>query len=394
MPSFKIGSRTVGDGAPVYFIADISANHDGSLSRAKRLIRLAAQAGANGAKFQHFRAEKIVSDAGFRSLGAQLSHQANWRKSVYEVYNDASLPWEWTPELKACCAQERIDFFSTPYDFEAANMLDPYVEVYKIGSGDITWLELLTHIASKRKPVILSTGASDMREVRAAVSAIRAINPQIAILQCNTNYTGQSDSLNHIHLNVLRSYATEFHHAVLGLSDHTAGHTTVLGAVALGAKVIEKHFTDDVSREGPDHPFSMTPKTWAEMVTRTRELERALGSANKCVAENEKETVILQRRCLRAAADLAPGKRIERSDIEVLRPASVDAISPCKIEEVIGRSVHAHIRKGQHLRWDMFEPVESAHRSTLHHLSRDDERRVAFNDNISIRVSGKATIHE
>jgi len=361
MPSFKIGERAVGDEYAVYFIADIAANHDGSLARAKQLIYLAANAGADAAKFQHFRASKIVSDLGFRELGAQQSHQAKWRKSVYEVYDEASLPWEWTLELKACCRDTGIDFLSTPYDFEAANMLDDYVEAYKIGSGDIAWLEMLKHIAEKKKPVILSTGASTMAEVRRSVDAVSTINPAIALLQCNTNYTGAADSFGHVHLNVLQTYRSSFPGIILGLSDHTPGHATVLGAVALGAKIIEKHFTDDGTREGPDHGFSMTPKTWREMVDRTRELERALGSSEKFVVENEKETVVLQRRCLRAARDLRVGERLERCDVDVLRPAPCDAIFPYEIDRVIGRRLLVPMRKGEQFRWTALETVPISH---------------------------------
>lgn len=361
MPSFKIGERAVGDGHPVYFIADIAANHDGVLAQAKQLIYLAAEAGANAAKFQHFRASKIVSDFGFRELGAQQSHQAKWRKSVYEVYEQASLPWDWTPELKACCNEAGVDFLSTPYDFEAVNMLDSYVDGYKVGSGDITWVEILKHIAEKKKPMIISTGASTMLEVRRAVDAVATVNTSLALLQCNTNYTGAVESFDHIHLRVLQTYRSLFPQAVLGLSDHTPGHATVLGAVALGAKIFEKHFTDDVTREGPDHGFSMTPRAWWEMVERTRDLERALGSAEKFVAGNEKETVVLQRRCLRAARDLRAGERIERCDVDVLRPAPSNAIFPHEIDQVIGRRLLVPVGKGEQFRREALEEVPVSH---------------------------------
>lgn len=357
MPSFKIGERLVGDRHPVYFIADIAANHDGSLDRARRLIHLAAEAGADAAKFQHFRASKIVSDFGFRELGSQQSHQATWRKSVYEVYEEASLPWEWTPELKACCLEAGIDFLSTPYDFEAANMLNGYVEAYKIGSGDITWLEMVKHIAEKKKPVILSTGASTMAEVQRAVDAVSSVTPSVALLQCNTNYTGTVDTFDHIHLKVLETYHTSFGQAVLGLSDHTPGHATVLGAVALGARIIEKHFTDDITREGPDHNFSMTPESWRQMVERTGELERALGSPEKVVTGNEKGTVVLQRRCLRAARNLHAGERVERYDIDVLRPAPLGAIFPYEIDQVVGRRLLVPMSKDEQFTWAALENV-------------------------------------
>ncbi|MGC1107212.1 MAG: N-acetylneuraminate synthase family protein [Candidatus Acidiferrales bacterium] len=385
MPSFRIGERTVGDGHAVYFIADIAANHDGSFERAKRLIRLAAEAGADGAKFQHFRAPKIASDIGFRALGAQLSHQAKWRKPVFDVYDEASLPWEWTGELKACCDEEGVDFLSTPYDFEAANMLDNYVQVYKIGSGDITWPEMLEHVARKNKPVILSTGASNMADVRRAVDVLQGINPRLALLQCNTNYAGKIDSLDHIHLNVLRTYRALFPEAVLGLSDHTPGHATVLGAVAFGARIIEKHFTDEATRDGPDHAFSLTPETWREMVERTRELERALGSAEKFVAGNESETVVLQRRCLRAARDLRAGERIERSDVDVLRPAPHDAIFPYEIDRVIGRRLLPAMSKGDQFRWAALESVTVSHGAGEEYTPAEHASRDAVGDDLPNR---------
>ncbi|HEV2489260.1 MAG TPA: N-acetylneuraminate synthase family protein [Candidatus Acidoferrales bacterium] len=351
MPSFKIGNRTVGDENPAYFIADIAANHDGQLARALKLIRLAKQAGAEAAKFQHFRAPKIVSDYGFRSLGRQISHQAKWSKSVYEVYKSASLPWEWTKELKECCDEEGIEFLSTPYDFDAVDMLDSYVPAFKIGSGDISWPEMLQCVAEKQKPVILSTGASDIQDVRRAVQTVTSINPRLALLQCNTNYTGSSVSFHHVHLNVLRAYQGFFPSVVIELSDHTPGHAAVLGAVALGGRIVEKHFTDDTSRVGPDHHFAMTPDSWREMVERTRELEHALGSSEKRVADNEQETIVIQRRCLRAARNLAAGTKLCRCDIEVLRPAPCDAIFPYEMDKVIGRRVRFSMERGEQFTW-------------------------------------------
>ncbi len=277
----KIADRLIGENHPTYFVADIAANHDGSLERAKLLIRLAKEAGADAAKFQNFRAPKIVSDYGFRQMRGQVSHQASWKKSVFEVYQDASIPFEWTPILKEECDKVGIHYFSSPYDFEATDFLDPYVPAYKIGSGDITWLEEVERIARKGKPVLLATGASDIGEAQKAVRLILSINPQLVLMQCNTNYTASLENFNHIHLRVLETYRTMFPQVILGLSDHTPGHATVLGAVALGARVIEKHFTDDNNREGPDHKFAMNPQSWADMVENTRQLERALGSPDK-----------------------------------------------------------------------------------------------------------------
>lgn len=347
----QISTNTISVNHPTYFIADISANHDGDLERAKLLIRLAKEAGADAAKFQNFRAEKIVSDFGFRNMGEQVSHQSTWKKSVFEVYQDASIPFNWTPVLKAECDQVGIDYFSSPYDFEAVDMLNPYVPAHKIGSGDITWLEMLEHIAHTGKPIILSTGASDIGDVQRAIHTILKINPQLVVMQCNTNYTASPENFDSIHLRVLDTYRVMFPEVILGLSDHTFGYATVLGAVALGARVIEKHFTDDNNRVGPDHPFSMTPQTWSEMVMRTRELERALGSADKQIAENERDTVIVQRRCLRAARLIQAGEVIQREMIDVLRPASPGAIMPFEIEAVIGAKAAHDLPAGCDLRW-------------------------------------------
>ena len=318
----KIGSKTLGAEHPTYFIADIAANHDGNLDRALELMTLAASAGADAAKFQHFRADHIVSDKGFRELGGQQSHQSSWSKSVYEVYQDASLPWEWTKPLADHAKAIGIDFFTSPYDIEAIDFVDEFVPAYKIGSGDITWLEAIDHIASKGKPVILATGAATLEEVDNAVATIARHGVAYSVMQCNTNYTGVSENMNHIHLNVLNTYRERYPDALLGLSDHTHGDVTVLGAVALGARVVEKHFTNDINQEGPDHHFSMTPVSWREMVERTRELEAALGSGLKVVAENEKETVVIQRRGLRFAGPLKAGTPIAAEHLVALRPAT------------------------------------------------------------------------
>jgi N-acetylneuraminate synthase len=351
MNSLRLGKQMVGLDYPTYFVADIAANHDGDFERAKLLIRLCAEAGANAAKFQNFRASKIVSDRGFHALGAQVSHQAGWKKSVFEVYHDATVPWEWTPLLKQECDACGIDYFSTPYDAEAVDMLDAYVDMFKIGSGDITWPELLRKVASKGKPVLLATGASYLSEVKQAAEEVLTFNDQLVLMQCNTNYTASKENFRHIHLRVLQTYRSLFPSVVLGLSDHTLGHATTLGAVALGARVIEKHFTDDNSRVGPDHPFAMNPSTWREMVDRTRELEMALGSPRKELEPNEKETVVVQRRCLCAAADLSAGTMLQPEMLEALRPAPRDSVAPYDLPKVTGRRLSIPLKAGECLTW-------------------------------------------
>jgi len=347
----QIGNTLIGDNHPTWFIADIAANHDGSLERALHLIHLAAEAGADAAKFQNFRGPEIVSDYGFSHMNAQVSHQAKWKKSVTQVYDEASVPFEWTPILKEECDKVGITYFSSPYDFDAIDMLDPFVPAYKIGSGDITWIEACLRMARKGKPVLLATGASTIGDVQRAVDAILPVNPQLVLMQCNTNYTAADGNFDNIHLNVLKTYRLMWPDLILGLSDHTHGHATVLGAVALGARVVEKHFTDDNHREGPDHAFAMNPESWAEMVTATRQLERAMGSANKTIAENEYDTVVVQRRCLRAAQDIKAGQTLTREMIDVLRPATPGAIMPYDIEQVVGLTARQDITAGQELRW-------------------------------------------
>ena len=335
----KIGNRELGPQSPTYFIADVAANHDGVLDKALELMTLAKDAGADAAKFQHFRADHIVSDKGFRELGTQQSHQSSWSKSVYEVYRDASLPWEWTKPLADHAQSIGIDFFTSPYDLEAIDFVDEFVPAYKVGSGDITWLEAIDHMASKGKPVLLATGASTLEEVQRAVATVARHGVPYSVMQCNTNYTGVVENLRHIHLNVLNTYREEFPEAILGLSDHTHGDLTVLGAVAMGARVVEKHFTDDVTHEGPDHHFSMTPTTWSDMVERTRELEAALGSGDKVIADNEQETVVIQRRGLRFARDMAAGEVIQASDLVALRPATPGIITPDAVDSVVGKTL-------------------------------------------------------
>ncbi len=350
-PVLSIQGKEIGRDNPTYFIADIAANHDGDLERAKKLIWLAAEAGADAAKFQHFKAETIVSDRGFRDLGGQLAHQANWKKSVFETYKDASVSLGWTETLKETCDKAGITFFTSPYAIDLVDHIDPFVPAYKIGSGDITWIEMIKYIASKQKPYLMATGASTMDDVHRAVCAGLEINPRLCLMQCNTNYSASLENYKYVQLNVLKVYREMYPDLVLGLSDHTLGHATVLGAVALGARVIEKHFTDDIRRVGPDHAFSMDPKSWRDMVDRTRELENALGTGIKQVEENEKETVILQRRAIRAVVNLSAGDTLTADHLTVLRPCPLDGLPPYRMVDVVGKRVRRDISAGEHLRW-------------------------------------------
>lgn len=350
----KIGKREITKNGKPYFIADIAANHDGDLKRAFKLIELAKEAGADVAKFQNFKAETIVSRNGFDSM-AQMSHQANWKKSVYEVYLDASVEDDWTPRLKEKCDEVGIEYMTSPYDFASVDHADPYVNAYKIGSGDITWTEMLAYIAEKGKPVLLATGATDMVDVDRAMDVLNQYTKEIVLMQCNTNYTAKKENFLSINLNVLKSYAQAYPDCVLGLSDHTYGHTTVLGAMALGARVFEKHFTDDNDREGPDHKFAMNPKTWREMVDAAKELYEALGDGIKKIEDNEKDSVIVQQRAIYLTRDLMAGECISRQDIFPLRPLKENCIYPYDMDKVIGKCLKRDMKADECLTWEVLE---------------------------------------
>lgn len=345
----KIGSREISITAPTYFIADIASNHDGSLDRAKELIWSAKDAGADAVKFQHFLADKIVSDYGFSHLGGQMSHQASWGKSVYEVYKDCECNRSWTEELVKTAKEADIELMTTPYDAEAVRQMNEYIPAYKIGSGDITWTDFIELIAKQGKPVLLATGASTMEDTARAVEAVLKHNKDIVLMQCNTNYTGSLENFRYVNLNVLHSYALRYPGMVLGLSDHTPGHAAVLGAIALGARVIEKHYTLDNRLTGPDHAFSMNPVTWKEMVERSRELEMALGDGCKSIEDNEQETAIVQRRCLRLVRDMRKGEKITAECMEALRPANKGAVQPYETDLLIGKVLRQDKCKGQEL---------------------------------------------
>jgi len=350
--NFYIGKKKVGKNCPTYFIADIAANHDGNLDKALELIKEAAEAGADAAKFQHFSAETIVSDYGFKSLGNQLSHQAKWKKSVFEVYKDASIPLDWTSKLKEECKKNNIEFLTSPYSIELVDFVDPYLEAFKIGSGDITWHEIVEHIASKGKPYIIATGASNEQDVNDIINLASKINNKICIMQCNTNYTASNDNFKYLNLNYLTHLKKKFPNLILGLSDHTHGHSSVLGAISLGAKVIEKHFTLSNELNGPDHKFSMTPKSWKEMIERSKELEFSLGDGKKKIEENELDTVVLQRRSIRINKEIKKDHVIKRDDLNVLRPCPKNAIDPRNINKIIGKKINKNLIKDEILKWE------------------------------------------
>ena len=350
----KIGNRIISKDGKPYFIADIAANHDGDLNRAYKLIELAKESGADAAKFQNFHAGQIVSRNGFDTM-KKMTHQASWSKSVYDVYEDATLPLDWTEKLKEKCDEVGIEYMTSPYDVESVDRVDPYVNAYKIGSGDIQWTEMLEYIASKGKPVIIASGASSLEDVKRAYQSIQKYTKEIVLMQCNTNYTASIENYKYINLRVLNTYKELFPDCVLGLSDHTYGHATVRGACALGARVFEKHFTDDNDRIGPDHKFSMTPKTWKEMVEQTMLLYEALGDGEKKIEENEKDSSVVQRRAIYLTKDKKKGEVITKEDIFPLRPYKEGGYAPYLENEVIGKILTMDTSKDTMLKKEMLK---------------------------------------
>lgn len=345
----KIGSRLIGENYPTYFIAEIGANFDGDIEKAKRLVDAAKEAGADCAKFQSFTADTLVSEGGFQRMQLHGVH-GSWGRKVSDVMREAEFPLEWHKEIADYCKKVGIDFNTAPYFKEAVDLcMDIDIPFIKIGSGDITWLEMIEYIAKTQKPIFLATGDATLAEIDEAVRTIKATgNRNLVLMQCITNYPSKIDSAN---VNVLKTYQSAFD-VLTGYSDHSPGHVVALASVVLGGRIIEKHFTLNKKDKGPDHPHSMEPHEFRFMVDSIREVERALGSTTKEVVEEESETVYVQRRGLYAAKDLKKGQQLTADDINVLRPAL--GIQPKFKKVIIGKDVNKDIEKGQPLYWEDF----------------------------------------
>lgn len=325
----RIGKKMVGAEYPCYIIAEIGSNFDGNLKQAKKLIELAKESGADAAKFQSFRTEELLSEKGFRK---KTAFQSKWKKSVWEVYRAAELPREWHEELNNYAKKIGIHFFSSPWDNEVVDLLDKLnVPVFKIGSGDITYHEILKRVASKKKPILLATGASTINEVAEAIKVIKKTgNKKIILLHSVVQYPSPIKDANFRVLNTLK----EKFQLNVGYSDHSPGDLIALASVTLGACVIEKHFTINPDLIGPDHAHSMDPKSFKEMVSKIRLLEAARGDGIKKVEPSEKETRIIQRRGIWTIKPIKKGEMFTRKNIKALRP--VYGISASKYDTILG----------------------------------------------------------
>lgn len=345
--SFKVGNKKVGEGAQTYFIAEIGANFDGDLKIAKQYALEAKRVGADCAKIQTFKANKIVSREAFASMKLKGVH-GSWNRPVDEVFKEVEFPRAWHKEFFEYCWEIGITPSTAAYDYEGVDLVEDIgIEFYKIGSGDITWLAMLEYIAKKGKPIMLGTGASTLAEVDEAVRTIEKTgNKNLVLMQCITNYPSKFESAN---INVLNTYREAFG-AILGYSDHTPDDVVPLGSVALGAKVIEKHFTFDRTAKGPDHPHSMQPDEFARMIERTRNLEKAMGTGKKEVVAEESETVIVQRRGLTTTKDLKKGAVLKKGDIIELRPAL--GIYPKYKDMIVGKALKKNLKAGSPIKWE------------------------------------------
>lgn len=348
----KIGKRKIGPGYPAYIIAEIGSNFDGSLARAKKLVKLCKEAGADAFKIQNFKVPKIVSAEGFKNL--QVAFQAKWEKPVVEVYKAAEFPREWLKELSDYCKEINIDFLSSPYDTEAVDLLEKIkIPAHKLGAGEVDNLEFISYVAKTKKPIIISVGAATMEEITQAAATVRkAGNTKLVLLQCVTNYPSPIADSNIAAMVMLHKKFG----VIVGYSDHTIGKeggsddplgglTVPLGAVALGASIIEKHVTDDRSRKGPDHPFAITIEELKLMVQSIRAMEAALGDGEKRVMPSENQTVIIQRRGMYATSDIRKGEKITRDSIVYLRPAV--GLRPPMIKKVVGKKAKRDIKAAQ-----------------------------------------------
>ena len=343
--AIDIAGRQVSPGQPCFIIAEAGVNHNGSLKTAKRLVDAAVKAGADAVKFQTFKAEKVVSSHAPKAEYQKSTTAA--AESQLEMVRRLELPYEAFRELKAYCDQCGILFTSTPFDEDSVDFLDSIgVPVFKVPSGEVINHPFLKYVAQKGKPLIMSTGMSYLSEVDEAVRVIwNAGNEQLVLLHCVSNYPADPADAN---LRAIQTMATAFQ-VPIGYSDHTLGIEVALAAVALGACVIEKHFTLDRDLPGPDHRASLEPTELKAMVNGIREIEQALGDGRKMPASSEEDTRRVARRSLVLREDVPEGALIQASMLTALRPAG--GIPPNLASYVVGHEASRPLKAGAILQW-------------------------------------------
>jgi len=345
--NLQLGPKTVGAGSPCYVIAEAGANHNRDLDVARRLIDVAVRAGADAVKFQTYSGATMYSTKTPRfdylgEMGAQPAHQ---------LLEDISLPRDWQPILAAHCREQNIEFLSTPFDVQAVDELDALdVAAYKIASFELVDLPLIRYTASKGRPIVFSTGMATLTEIDEAVRAARdAGSGGLALLQCASLYPAPPSIMN---LRTIPALEAAFGVPV-GLSDHTRGIHVAPAAVALGARLVEKHFTLDRAMPGPDHPFAIEPDELRDLVANIRDIEAALGDGVKRgpSPEESQEMYAKARRSVVAASDIPSGTVITRDMLTVKRPGF--GIPPKFIDALVGRVARCDIEFDDILVWEM-----------------------------------------
>ena len=347
---FSIAGRRIGAGAPVYVIAEVSANHGQDYETAVRLVRGAKDAGADAVKLQTYTPDTITIDSdapAFRNGTGSL-----WAgRTLYDLYQEAYTPWEWQPRLKALADDLGIQCFSSPFDPTAVDfLLAMGVPAFKVASFELVDLPLIRRMAQTGKPMIISTGMATEAEVDEAVTAARGAGAsQIALLKCTSAYPSPPESVNLLEISAMR----ERWGVPVGLSDHTIGKTAAVGAVALGACIVEKHIVGSHADRTADAAFSLDLDEFAAMVRAIRFTERALGAAVLEPTPEEAESRRF-RRSLFVVEDVAAGEALTDRNVRSIRPA--DGLHTRYFEEVLGRRAARAIKRGTPLSWDLLEP--------------------------------------
>jgi pseudaminic acid synthase len=342
----KIGNRTIGNKHPAYLIAEMSANHNQNMEQAVNVLRAAKEAGADAIKLQTYTPDTITlrSDREcFRLSGGTL-----WDgRSLYDLYKEAYMPWEWQPKLKAVADEIGIDFFSTAFDASAVDYLEEMeVPVHKVGSFEIVDIPLIEKMARTGKPLIISTGMATLGEIEEAVAAARRTGAsQIALLKCTSAYPAPAEEMN---LRTIPQLAKTFGVSV-GLSDHTLGISVPVAAVALGACIVEKHFTLSRSIPGPDSAFSLEPHEFKQMVEAIRTAEKALGRVNYGVTEHETKSRAF-RRSLFVVKDMKANDVFTEENVRSIRPGH--GLPPKYLKDLLGRRAAKDMKQGSPLKWD------------------------------------------
>lgn len=349
--TITIHGRTVGDGNPAYIIAEMSANHAGSIERALELIHAAKEAGADCVKIQTYTPDTMTIDC--RNQYFQIE-KGTWEgDNLYSLYQKAYTPWEWQEQLRDEAAKAGIDFLSTPFDRTSVDFLEELgVGFYKIASFELVDIPLLEYIASKKKPIIMSTAMGTLEEIQEAVAAIYSTgNRQLALMKCSSAYPAKSEEMN---LSTIRDLKARFAIPV-GLSDHSMGYFSAATAVAMGANIIEKHFCISRAIKNPDSGFSMEPEEFREMVRQVREVEKAMGKVYYGVSKQEESNACF-RRSLFVVKDIAAGETFTPENIRSIRPAY--GLKPKYYKDVLGKTARRELKRGTPLSFDDIDGME------------------------------------